>query len=184
MPCRLQDEATVKELATDEKSSDVKGFLHRLHAWLFEADIFASVASDPALLCIHSTAEEFEPAAEECFAPFQVSKPVLLPLGAQSLTSAASSRDCLNNQAHGKRNLGFAGAQSHAYFGQSMCNHQDNKCMLSGTRLSCIAATEARLYLQNLWCIAHLPSGKIPGRASVMMQLNIRSSLLFYSTLH
>lgn len=43
-----------------------------MHAWLFGGDIFASVAANSDLLRIHSTAEEFEPAAEECFVPFQV----------------------------------------------------------------------------------------------------------------
>ena len=68
----LQDEVTVKDIATDEKSSDMSGWLQHAHAWLFEADILADVAADPVLLRIHSTAEEFEPAAEECFAPLQV----------------------------------------------------------------------------------------------------------------
>ena len=68
----LQDEATVRELAADERAGDVKGWLQRLHAWLFEGDIFASVASNDVLLRIHSTAEEFEGAAEDCFVPQQV----------------------------------------------------------------------------------------------------------------
>ena len=68
----LQDETTVRDLATDEKSSDMTGRLQRVRAWLFEGDIFASVASDDALLRIHATAEEFEGAAEECFVPLQV----------------------------------------------------------------------------------------------------------------
>ena len=67
----LQDEATVRELAADERG-DMKGWLQRLHAWLFEGDIFASVASNDVLLRIHSTAEKFEGAAEDCFVPQQV----------------------------------------------------------------------------------------------------------------
>lgn len=58
----------------DERGVDMKGWVHRLQAWLFEGDIFASVASDDVLLRIHSTAEEFEGAAEECFVPLQVSR--------------------------------------------------------------------------------------------------------------
>ncbi|KAL3161411.1 hypothetical protein ABBQ32_010301 [Trebouxia sp. C0010 RCD-2024] len=68
------DETTVHELAMDERGVDMKGWVHRLQAWLFEGDIFASVASDDVLLRIHSTAEEFEGAAEECFVPLQVSR--------------------------------------------------------------------------------------------------------------
>lgn len=68
----LQDEATVRELAADERGVDMKGWVQRLQAWLFEGDIFASVASNDVLLRIHSTAEEFEGAAEECFVPLQV----------------------------------------------------------------------------------------------------------------
>ncbi|KAL0050688.1 hypothetical protein WJX82_005191 [Trebouxia sp. C0006] len=59
------DEVTLRELAADDRSSDMRGWLQRTHAWLFGIDIFASVASDDALLRIHSTAEEFEGAAEE-----------------------------------------------------------------------------------------------------------------------
>lgn len=62
----------MRELAADERAGDMKGWLQRLHAWLFEGDIFASVASNPDLLRIHSTAEEFEGAAEDCFVPLQV----------------------------------------------------------------------------------------------------------------
>ena len=61
----VQDEVTLRELAADDRSSDMRGRLQRTHAWLFGIDIFASVASDDALLRIHSTAEEFEGAAEE-----------------------------------------------------------------------------------------------------------------------
>ena len=61
----VQDEVTLRELAADDRSSDMRGWLQRTHAWLFGIDIFASVASDDALLRIHSTAEEFEGAAEE-----------------------------------------------------------------------------------------------------------------------
>ena len=62
----------MRELAADERAGDMKGWLQRLHAWLFEGDIFACVASNDALLRIHSTAEEFEAAAEDCFVPMQV----------------------------------------------------------------------------------------------------------------
>ena len=62
----------MRELAADERAGDMKGWLQRLHAWLFEGDIFASVASNSILLRIHSTAEEFEGAAEDCFVPLQV----------------------------------------------------------------------------------------------------------------
>lgn len=62
----------MRDLAIEERSSDVTGWLHRMHAWLFGGDIFASVAANSDLLRIHSTAEEFEPAAEQCFVPFQV----------------------------------------------------------------------------------------------------------------
>ncbi|DBA79742.1 hypothetical protein WJX77_004526 [Trebouxia sp. C0004] len=59
------DEVTLRELAADDRSSDMRGWLHRTYAWLFGVDILASVASDDVLLRIHSTAEDFEGAAEE-----------------------------------------------------------------------------------------------------------------------
>ena len=75
----MQDEATVRELSADERAGDIHGWLQRLHAWLFEGDIFASVASNDVLLRIHSTAENFEGAAEDCFVPQQVFKSLLIP---------------------------------------------------------------------------------------------------------
>ena len=67
----LQDNVTVQELAVEDRAGDVKGWLQRLHTWLFDRDIFAGIASDSTLLRIHSTAEEYEPAAEDCYVPFQ-----------------------------------------------------------------------------------------------------------------
>ncbi len=70
-----QDDVTVRDLAVRDISGDVKGWLQHIHAWLFHGDIFASVASSDTLMRIHGTAEELDPAAEECFTPFQVQKP-------------------------------------------------------------------------------------------------------------
>ena len=70
--CVTQDDMTVQDLAAQDRSADVKGWLQHVHAWLFERDLFAGVAADANLMRIHATAEEFEPAAEDCFVPFQV----------------------------------------------------------------------------------------------------------------
>ena len=67
-----QDEATVQQLSEKNSTGDVQGWIRGCHAWLFEGDLFADVAADPALLRIHATAEEFDPATEEVFVPFQV----------------------------------------------------------------------------------------------------------------
>ena len=67
----LQDDDTVHDLALNERAEKMTGWPQRAHAWFFDRDFFASVASDDALMRIHGTAEEFEPAAEECFIPFQ-----------------------------------------------------------------------------------------------------------------
>lgn len=69
----LQDDVTVQDLALNERAEKMTGWPQRLHAWLFDRDVFASVSSNEALMRIHGTAEEFEPAAEECFNPFQAS---------------------------------------------------------------------------------------------------------------
>ncbi|KAL0050078.1 hypothetical protein WJX82_004015 [Trebouxia sp. C0006] len=66
------DDVTVQDLADCDRSADMKGWLQRMHAWLFERDLFAGIASDTNLMRIHATAEEYESAAEDCFAPFQV----------------------------------------------------------------------------------------------------------------
>ena len=62
---------TVQDLADCDRTADMKGWLQRLHAWLFERDLFAGVALDSTLMRIHATAEEYESAAEDCFAIFQ-----------------------------------------------------------------------------------------------------------------
>ena len=68
----LQDEATVESLSAQDKYSDKHGWAHCIYSWLFEGDLFAGVASDPKLMRIHSTAEQFDQAAEETLIPFQV----------------------------------------------------------------------------------------------------------------
>ena len=90
-----QDEATVRELAEDDRTRDVSGLVQRTRAWLFGGDMFACVAADPALLRIHSTAEEYERAAEECFNPFQVTPTPLLLCVVLSFHSFCSQPACL-----------------------------------------------------------------------------------------
>lgn len=68
----LQDDATVESLSAQDKHCDKHGWAHRIYTWLFEGDLFAGVASDSMLMRIHSTAEEFDQAAEETLIPFQV----------------------------------------------------------------------------------------------------------------
>lgn len=62
----------MQELAADEGSDDVRGWLQRIYAYFFLADMFASVSSNENLMRIHSTAEEYDKATEELFAPMQV----------------------------------------------------------------------------------------------------------------
>ena len=63
----------MRELAADDASRDMKGWLQRSYAYLFQADIFASVSSNDTLMRIHATAEEYDKAAEELFSTIQVS---------------------------------------------------------------------------------------------------------------
>ncbi|KAL3131924.1 hypothetical protein ABBQ38_007627 [Trebouxia sp. C0009 RCD-2024] len=86
----LWDEATVRELAADDASQDVKGWLQRAHTYLFQPDIFASVSSNDTLLRIHSTAEEYDKATEELFAPVQKVAAVFLSLVYGSLNGHTS----------------------------------------------------------------------------------------------
>ena len=64
----------MKDLAAEDTTQDVKGWLQRAHAWLFQVDLFESVPASDTLMRIHSTAEEFEASAEDFLAPFQVNK--------------------------------------------------------------------------------------------------------------
>ena len=68
----LQDEATLQGLAQCDSSTYMRGRLQRLHDHLFNQNLFASIAQDATVMHIHATAEEFDPAAEDCFATFQV----------------------------------------------------------------------------------------------------------------
>ena len=63
----------MRELAADDGSRDMKGWVQRAYAYLFQADMFASVSSNDTLMRIHSSAEEYDKATEELFALFQVS---------------------------------------------------------------------------------------------------------------
>ncbi|KAL3131923.1 Na+/Pi symporter [Trebouxia sp. C0009 RCD-2024] len=84
------DEATVRELAADDASQDVKGWLQRAHTYLFQPDVFASVSSNDTLMRIHSTAEEHDKAAEELFAPLQKGLAIVLSLVYGSFNGATS----------------------------------------------------------------------------------------------
>ncbi|DBA97694.1 TPA: hypothetical protein ACH3X3_012582 [Trebouxia sp. C0006] len=66
------DEATVQELTAEDASPNASGWLHQTCNRLFHTDMFAHICSSDTLLRIHSIAEQFDPAAEALFGPFQV----------------------------------------------------------------------------------------------------------------
>ena len=76
-------------LSVQDNHGDVQGWAHRIYAWLFEGDLFAGVATDDKLMRIHSTAEQFDPAAEETLIPFQVTQMLLLPIALLESHTAA-----------------------------------------------------------------------------------------------
>ena len=69
----VQDAAVVKEIAATDNTLDVKSLLQKIYVQCFELDLTSYVASSEKLMCIHSSAEEFDATAEEAFVPFQVS---------------------------------------------------------------------------------------------------------------
>ena len=70
-----QDEATVQELTAEDVSRNASGWLHYTCNRLFHKDMFANIRSSETLLRIHSSAEQFDSAAEASSGPFQVSLP-------------------------------------------------------------------------------------------------------------
>ena len=68
-----QDETTMKDLAAEDVTTDVQGWLRWAHAHFLQVDLFKSVPASDTLMRIHSTAEEFDSTAEDFLAPFQVS---------------------------------------------------------------------------------------------------------------
>jgi len=56
-------------------AEDASGWLHVMCNRLFSMDMFAHIRSSQDLLRIHSTAEQFDPAAEAFSGPFQVRFP-------------------------------------------------------------------------------------------------------------
>ncbi|DBA79483.1 TPA: Na+/Pi symporter [Trebouxia sp. C0005] len=86
------DEATVQELTAEDVSRNASGWLHHTCNRLLHKDMFVHIRSSETLLRIHSTAEQFEPAAEAFFGPFQVSRPascnLLAPCGCPLSLSA------------------------------------------------------------------------------------------------
>ena len=69
----LQDETTMKDLAAEDVTRDVQGWLRWARARFLQVDLFESVPASDTLMRIHSTAEEFDSTAEDFLAPFQVS---------------------------------------------------------------------------------------------------------------
>ncbi|DBA92175.1 TPA: hypothetical protein ACH3X1_015890 [Trebouxia sp. C0004] len=80
------DETTMKDLAAEDVTTDVQGWLRWARARLLQVDLFESVLASDTLMRIHSTAEEFEATAEDFLAPFQITLGVFL-----SLASGANS---------------------------------------------------------------------------------------------
>ena len=70
---QVQDEATMRELTTEDFTQDVKGWLQSVQITLFRPDMAAIVRSDHTLIRIHSTAEQFEAIPESFMGFFQVS---------------------------------------------------------------------------------------------------------------
>ena len=62
----------MRELTADDGAQDMKSWMQRTYAHLFCPDLFACLGSDDSLMRIHSSAEEYEPVAEELFAAPQV----------------------------------------------------------------------------------------------------------------
>ncbi len=71
--CYPQDETVMKDLAAEDVTTDVQGWLRWARAHFLQVDLFESVPASDTLMRIHSTAEEFEATAENFLAPFQVS---------------------------------------------------------------------------------------------------------------
>ena len=69
--CHMQNAATVRELAAEDVTRDLKGWLRWAYAWLFRVDMFESVPASEVLMRIHSTAEKYDASAEDLLAPFQ-----------------------------------------------------------------------------------------------------------------
>ena len=86
--------ATVKYLAADDESRNVKGWLQKLYTNCFQVDLVTPVASSDTLLCIHATAEEYEATAEDAFIPFQVR--TLQSQLLQSKCRQSGMQECVN----------------------------------------------------------------------------------------
>ncbi len=63
----------MKDLAAEDVTTDVQGWLRWARAQFLQVDLFGSVPASDTLMRIHSTAEEFDSTAEDFLAPFQVS---------------------------------------------------------------------------------------------------------------
>jgi hypothetical protein len=63
----------MKDLAAEDVTTDVQGWLRWARAHFLQVDLFESVPASDTLMRIHSTAEEFDSTAEDFLAPFQVS---------------------------------------------------------------------------------------------------------------
>ena len=62
----------MKDLAAEDVTTDVQGWLQWARAHFLQLDLFESVPASDTLMRIHSTAEEFDSTAEDFLAPFQV----------------------------------------------------------------------------------------------------------------
>ncbi len=68
----VQPADVVLDLAADKRSADASGWFQYIWDHATQKDIFAVISRRERLMRIHTTAEQFEPAAERLFGPMQV----------------------------------------------------------------------------------------------------------------
>ena len=68
----LQSSEAVSELTAGRRSGSVSNVFPRFWLHITAVNIFAEVSKDEKLMQMHSTAEQFDPAAERLFIPLQV----------------------------------------------------------------------------------------------------------------
>ena len=68
----MQSNEVVADLAAGQRHSTASNRLQHLWLCATQINIFAHVSKDEKLMQMHSTAEQFDPATERLFIPFQV----------------------------------------------------------------------------------------------------------------
>ena len=160
----LQSSEAVSELTAGRWSGNMSNVFQRFWRHITTVDIFADVRRDEKLMQMHSTAEQFDPAAERLFIPLQV-----LWLLRLTLAALAYSKRSLVSRVGLAPGAVTSLLQADCFLMHRFCTHQKESACLAQVRL------HETLLKQGL-CLTTAPTVKYIQHHSAAFEIVLLSS--------